>query len=121
MKSLMMLFAAFLIGFTASAQAAAAAPVAAKAKTSTKTQVQNPAAYACPKCYQITKGAGKCTMDNSDKVQLGTYYCPHCMKASGAKAGKCASCGMATVQMTRKYCAKMGGTPAKSATPTTKS
>ncbi|GAC1396006.1 MAG: hypothetical protein NVSMB63_16390 [Sediminibacterium sp.] len=81
-------------------QKPAPAPAAAKAKTA--KQVQNPAAWACPKCYTITKDGGQCAHCKMDKVQLGTYYCTHCMKASGAKAGKCAACGMATTQMTRK-------------------
>ena len=68
-------------------------------------QVQNPAAYACPKCYMISKGAGKCEHCQVDKVQLGTYYCPACMKGTGNKAGNCPTCNKATVQMTRKYCA----------------
>lgn len=68
-------------------------------------QVQNPAAYACPKCYMISKGAGKCEHCQVDKVQLGTYYCPACMKGTGTKAGKCPTCSKETVQMTRKYCA----------------
>jgi hypothetical protein len=69
-------------------------------------QVPNPASWACPKCYAITKDGGVCAADQSEKVQLGTYYCAHCMKASGSKPGKCASCSMATTQMTRKLCAK---------------
>ena len=82
-------------------------------KTKTETpekvkQVPNPAAYACPKCYDITKGAGKCTKCGVDKVQLGTYYCPSCMKSTGGKPGKCPSCSGATVQMTRKYVAGHG-------------
>jgi hypothetical protein len=72
-------------------------------------QVANPAAWACPKCFSITKAGGKCAADQSDMVQLGTYYCDHCMKASGSKAGKCASCSMATTQMTRKLCAQHTG------------
>jgi hypothetical protein len=77
-------------------------------------QVSNPAAWACPKCYAITKEGGVCAADQTDKVQLGTYYCDHCMKASGNKPGKCSSCSMATVQMTRKLCAKHN-MPAKKA------
>lgn len=69
-------------------------------------QVANPAAWACPKCYSITKAGGVCATDQTEMVQLGTYYCEHCMKASGSKPGKCASCSMATTQMTRKLCAK---------------
>lgn len=74
--------------------------------TSTKVkQVQNPAAWACPKCFNITKDGGKCASCQADKVQLGTYYCTACMKGTGNKSGKCPSCNAATVQMTRKYCA----------------
>ena len=71
-------------------------------------QMPNPAAYACPKCFDITKGAGKCAKCGVDKVQLGTYYCPNCMKNTGNKPGKCPTCNGATVQMTRKYCAEHG-------------
>src|SRR5579864_8975353 len=67
--------------------------------------VQNPAAWACPKCFKITKDGGTCADDNTAKVQLGTYYCEHCVKATGNKPGKCPSCGAATTQMTRKFCA----------------
>jgi hypothetical protein len=67
--------------------------------------VQNPAAWACPKCFKITKDGGTCADDNTAKVQLGTYYCEHCVKATGDKPGKCATCGAATTQMTRKFCA----------------
>ncbi|MBS1916231.1 MAG: hypothetical protein JST87_08130 [Bacteroidetes bacterium] len=67
--------------------------------------VQNPAAWACPKCFKITKDGGVCADDNTAKVQLGTYYCEHCMKATGNKPGKCPSCGAATTQMTRRLCA----------------
>ena len=72
-------------------------------------KVQNEAAYACPKCYEITKGAGKCAKCNMDKVQLGTYYCSMCMKGTGAKPGKCPTCGMKTTQMTRKYATAHSG------------
>lgn len=41
-------------------------------------QVANPVAYACMKCYNIEKEAGKCSKCQSDKVQLGTYYCENC-------------------------------------------
>ena len=54
-----------------------------------------------------------CAKCNTAKVQLGTYYCTHCNKATGAKAGKCPSCSGATTQITRKYCAAHGGTPVK--------
>lgn len=111
MKKIMLLFAAILmIGFAVNAQTV---KTVAPATNVAKKQVQNPAAYACPKCFKISKGAGQCSDDKIEKVQLGTYYCAHCIKSTDAKAGKCASCGMATTQMTRKYCAKMGGTPEK--------
>lgn len=93
-----------LVGFAQQkpATTASAAPATAeKAK-----HVQNPAAWACPKCYAITKDGGQCASCKTDKVQLGTYYCTHCMKGTGAKAGKCPACGMATTQMTRKLCAE---------------
>lgn len=76
-----------LVGFAQQkpATTASAAPATAeKAK-----HVQNPAAWACPKCYAITKDGGQCASCKTDKVQLGTYYCTHCMKGTGAKAGKC--------------------------------
>jgi hypothetical protein len=79
-------------------------------------QVANPAHWGCPKCYSITKEGGKCAGDQTDMVQLGTYYCEHCMKASGDKPGKCASCSMQTTRMTRKLCAtKTGKMPVKKA------
>jgi hypothetical protein len=113
MKKLMLLFAAFLmIGFAANAQT-----TTAPAQQTTKKQVQNPAAYACPKCFKITKEGGKCSVDGTDMVQLGTYYCLHCMKSTGTKPGKCPTCGMATTQITRKYCAAHGGTPLKDKQP----
>ncbi len=85
----------------------------AKTDSSTNTHAKvkkmaNPAAWACPKCFMITKEGGTCSMDQTAKVQLGTYYCDHCMKGTGTKAGKCADCSNATVQMTRKLCAKHG-------------
>jgi rubrerythrin len=69
-------------------------------------QVANAASWACPKCFAITKDSGQCAMDKTDKVQLGTYYCDHCMKGTGTKPGKCPTCGAPTTQMTRKLCAK---------------
>jgi hypothetical protein len=72
-------------------------------------QVANAAAYACPTCYAITKEGGKCAMDQTEMVQLGTYYCEKCVKGTGTKAGKCGSCSGATTQMTRKKCAKQNG------------
>jgi hypothetical protein len=72
-------------------------------------QVANPAHWACPKCFSITKEGGKCGADQTDMVQLGDYYCEHCVKGTGKKPGKCTSCSMATTQMTRKLCAKHNG------------
>ncbi len=43
-------------------------------------------------------------MDHMDKVQLGTYYCDHCMKGTGPKPGKCPTCSKQTTQMTRRLC-----------------
>jgi hypothetical protein len=114
MKKITVLFFSLCFGVMLHAQTAADAPVKKETKEMDKKQgQQNPAAYACPKCFQITKGSGKCQMCKIDKVQLGTYYCPKCIKATGTKAGTCPVCKTATVQMTRKYCAKMGGTPMK--------
>jgi hypothetical protein len=72
-------------------------------------QVANPAAWACPKCFDITKAGGKCAHDQTDMVQLGTYYCDKCVKSTGEKAGKCGACSSPTVRMTRKLCAKQNG------------
>ena len=110
MKKLMVLFFALCFGFALQAQTTTDATTAKVVK---KQQVQNPAAYACPKCFHISKGAGQCPDCKVEKVQLGTYYCPKCLKGTGAKPGNCPDCKTATVQMTRKYCAKMGGTPTK--------
>ena len=90
----------------------------AKVDSTKKTvakQVQNPAAWACPKCFMITKDGGQCPMDQTNKVQLGTYYCEHCVKATGNKPGKCPSCNGATTQMTRKLCAQHNKMPSKKA------
>ena len=112
MKKLMVLFFAICFGYALQAQTTA--PVQAPVKTVVKKQqAQNPAAYACPKCFKISKGSGQCETCKMDKVQLGNYYCPKCMKGTGAKAGNCPDCKGVAVQMTRKYCAKMGGTPIK--------
>jgi hypothetical protein len=72
-------------------------------------QVANAAAWACPKCFDITKAGGTCAHDQTDMVQLGTYYCDKCVKATGSKSGKCGTCSNQTVQMTRKLCAKHNG------------
>ena len=109
MKKILLLFV--FVTFTSMMNAQTAAPAAPKTAAPAKEvaakpkQVANPAAYACMKCYNIEKAAGKCSKCQSDKVQLGTYYCEHCMKGSGVKPGKCGMCGGKTTQMTRKFCA----------------
>ncbi|SDW96874.1 hypothetical protein SAMN05444410_107181 [Hydrobacter penzbergensis] len=96
-----------LTGFAQQKPAAPAATAPAPATAAAKPkQVQNPAAWACPKCYAITKDGGQCASCKTDKVQLGTYYCAHCMKGTGTKDGKCPACGMATTRMTRKLVAE---------------
>jgi len=85
------------------------------AATAKHKQVQNPAAWACPSCFKITKDGGNCADDKTAKVQLGTYYCAHCVKATGNKPGKCPDCGGTTTQMTRKLCATHTAAPAKKA------
>lgn len=93
------------IAIGTNAQAADKAP--AQEKTAAKTkQVSNPAAYACPKCFMISKGAGKCDHCQVDKVQLGNYYCGKCQKGTGSKPGTCPDCKGPAVQITRKYCAQ---------------
>ena len=75
MKKLMVLFFALCFSYALQAQTTA---TDATAKTAVKKhQVQNPAAYACPKCYHISKGSGQCPDCKVEKVQLGTYYCPN--------------------------------------------
>ena len=98
-----MLFVAVL--FFAANSFAQQTPAKDTAQHAVKKQTQNPAAWACPKCYKITKDGGDCADCKVAKVQLGTYYCEHCVKATGAKPGKCPACGGATTQMTRKLCA----------------
>jgi len=85
------------------------------AKTALHKQVQNPAAWACPACYKITKEGGQCADDKSAKIQLGTYYCQHCVKATGDKPGNCPMCKAATTQMTRKLCKEHTGNVKKTA------
>ena len=87
------------------AQSAATKPVI-KTEAAKPKQVANPAAYACPKCFMISKGAGKCEHCQVDKVQLGTYYCNKCQKGTGTKSGLCPNCKGETIQITRKYCAQ---------------
>ena len=115
MKKLLPLAFVLLAGFTGYAQTTTVKPTKTDSKESNvvKVQTQNPAAYACPKCYKISKGSGQCPDCKVDKVQLGTYYCTKCLKSTGAKPGNCPTCNTATTQITRKYCAKMGGTPLK--------
>ena len=69
-----------------------------------KTTKQNTAAWACPACFKITKEGGACVNDKSAKIQLGSYYCQRCIKATGDKPGECPVCKGATTQMTRKLC-----------------
>jgi hypothetical protein len=101
--------------FTALAGFSQTKTVADSAKTVKQKQVQNPAAWACPTCFKITKDGGACADDKTAKVQLGTYYCQHCVKATGNKPGKCPDCGGATTQMTRKLCAAHATAPVKKA------
>ncbi len=112
MKKLILLLAIVFVAAYSFAQA----PVKDSTHHMVKSkQVQNPAAWACPKCYAISKQGGKCAADNTDMVQLGTYYCEHCVKATGTKPGKCPTCGAATTQMTRKLCAQHAAMPSKKA------
>jgi Ni/Co efflux regulator RcnB len=108
MKKLLLMATVMCMSLFSMAQAdSATAPKQKEHKEHKKgMQVANAAAWACPKCFAITKEGGQCAMDQTDKVQLGTYYCNHCMKATGAKPGKCATCTAPAVQMTRKLCAK---------------
>lgn len=102
-KSIFFITFLFFVGSSFAQQA----PVTDSAKhIAINKHVQNPAAWACPKCYKITKEGGACMDDKTDKVQLGTYYCEHCVKGTGNKPGKCPTCGAATTQMTRKLCAQ---------------
>jgi len=88
-----------------------------QAAAATAKQVQNPAAWACPHCFQITKAGGMCAKCNIQTVQLGTYYCPKCMKGTGTKSGNCPMCGTATVRMTRKLCASHNTSTTPATTP----
>ena len=114
MKKLTFLLSLMFFGFIAFAQQTPASATDTAKKAMNK-HVQNPAAWACPKCFKITKDGGTCADDNTAKVQLGTYYCDHCMKATGNKPGKCGTCGAATTQMTRKLCAQHTAAPVKKA------
>jgi hypothetical protein len=114
-KIFFFLFFAFA-ACTTFAQTPSTAPAATPA-TATVKKVQNPAAWACPQCFHISKDGGTCEKCSVAKVQLGTYYCPKCMKGTGTKAGNCPTCGTATVQMTRKLCASHNGMTKPAATP----
>lgn len=118
MKKLLLLIVLIAFSSITNAQTAATSATpkvvtTTKAVTPKTKQVANPAAFACMKCYNIEKDGGKCSKCQSDKVQLGTYYCEHCMKASGTKAGKCEMCSAKTTQMTRKFCASKNPKSAK--------
>ncbi|MEP6748060.1 MAG: hypothetical protein ABJB86_10060 [Bacteroidota bacterium] len=112
MKKILLLVTVLFIAFTGFSQTVTVKDTTVTAK---HKQAQNPAAWACPTCFKITKEGGQCPDDKTDKVQLGTYYCAHCVKATGAKPGKCPTCGGATTQMTRKLCAAHMAAPAKKA------
>ena len=105
MKKLLLSGIIMMVAFISYAQQPVTDMPVKTVKTVKAKQVANPAAYACPKCFMISKGAGKCEHCQADKVQLGTYYCTSCMKSTSNKPGKCPTCNAATVQMTRKYCA----------------
>ena len=97
-------FLLLVIVFAGLASFAQQKPVADSATAVNYKQQQNPAAWACPACYKITKEGGQCTDDKTTKIQLGTYYCQHCVKATGDQPGICPTCKGATTQMTRKLC-----------------
>jgi hypothetical protein len=118
MKNVIVLLVALFAFANINAQTNQTAPAPitkgpAMVKPAKVKQIANPAAYACPHCYEITSGAGSCTKCNVLKVQLGNYYCAHCAKPTGPRVGKCGMCSGETVQITRKYCASHGGTPLK--------
>lgn len=108
MKKFLLMFVFLAFTSIINAQVATTTPVKkadAKMTVVKNKQVANPAAFACMKCFNIEKDGGKCSKCQGDKVQLGTYYCEHCAKATGAKPGKCDMCSGKTTQMTRKFCA----------------
>jgi hypothetical protein len=72
-------------------------------------QVANAAGYGCPKCFSTAKMSGACAHDQTEMVQLGTYYCEKCVKATGDKPGNCGNCSGKTTRMTRKLCAQKNG------------
>lgn len=113
-KAISIFMLLFTFGVAANAQTKTApTPAPVKDMVKKETKPQNAAAYACPKCYNITKGEGQCADCKVAKVQLGTYYCPKCNMSGGAKHGNCTMCKSANMQMTRKYCASKAGTPVK--------
>ena len=101
MKNVFLLFAVLFAVLAGNAQQK---PVTDSATAVNHNQKQSPAAWACPACYKITKEGGQCADDKTAKIQLGTYYCQHCVKATGDKPGTCPTCKGATTQMTRKLC-----------------
>ena len=113
MKKLFLLLAFFAFSTFVNAQTETAKqdpPKMAKKEVVAKPkQVANPAAFACMKCFNIEKAEGKCSICQADKVQLGTYFCAHCQKGTGAKLGKCDMCQAQTTQMTRKFCGSKTG------------
>jgi hypothetical protein len=72
-------------------------------------QVANAAGYGCPKCFATAKVGGSCANDQTEMVQLGTYYCEKCVKTTGEKAGSCNNCSSKSTRMTRKLCAQKNG------------
>jgi hypothetical protein len=60
--------------------------------------------WVCPACFKISKEAGACTQDKTATIQLGSYYCQRCVKASGGQPGQCRTCNGTTTQMTKKLC-----------------
>lgn len=80
------------------------APPAATDSAKASQKQQKNAVWACPACYKITKEGGNCAGDKTAKIQLGTYYCQHCVKPAGNAPGQCSMCKRVTVQMTKKLC-----------------
>ncbi len=101
MKTFFLLLVVVFAGLTGFAQQQ---PVSDSATAINHQQKQNSAAWACPACFKITKEGGQCAGDKTTKIQLGTYYCQHCVKATGGQPGICTTCKGSTTQMTRKLC-----------------
>ena len=78
-------------------------------------QKKHGAAWACPACFKITKEGGQCAGDKTAKIQLDTYYCQHCVKATGDKPGNCPTCKGTTTQMTRRLSKEHTGNVKKTA------